>query len=64
MSCIKNKTYEHRLNYLKLTTLKTRRLRDGLIQVFKIIKGFDDLDSNLFFYLNTTNTQGHPRCCY
>lgn len=33
--------YEERLDRLKLTTLKTRRLRGDLIQMFKIIKKTD-----------------------
>jgi len=37
-------TYEDRLNILKITTLKTRRLRGDLIEVFKMFKGFDNLD--------------------
>ena len=35
------KTYEQRLLALKLTTLETRRLRGDLIEMFKILKGFD-----------------------
>jgi len=36
--------YEDRLNILKLTTLEIRRLRGDLIEVFKMFKGFDNLD--------------------
>ena len=35
------KTYEHRLATVNLTTLETRRLRGDLIEMFKILKGFD-----------------------
>jgi len=42
-------TYEDRLNVLKLPTLKTRRLRGDLIDVFKMFQGFDNLDPLLFF---------------
>jgi len=61
-------TYEDRLNILKLTTLETRRLRGDLIEVFKMFKGFDNLDLLMFFELNTVPTRGHslklvkPRC--
>ena len=36
---------------MKLTTLVTRRVRGDLIEVFKIIKGFEDVDSNTFLRL-------------
>jgi len=60
--------YEDRLNILKLSTLETRRLRGDLIEVFKMFKGFDNLDLLMFFELNTAPTRGHflklvkPRC--
>jgi len=68
ISDIKGYTYEERLSFLKLTTLETRRLRGDLIEVFKMFKGFDNLDPLLFFELNTAPTRGHslklvkPRC--
>ena len=40
--------YYDRLKRLKLTTLATRRVRGDLIEVFKIIKGFEEVDSNIF----------------
>ena len=61
--------YEDRLRYVNLTTLETRRLRGDSIEVFKIFKGFDDLDSSNFFDLSQAHTRGHslklikPRCC-
>ena len=33
-----------RLKKLNLTTLETRRLRVDLIQMFKIVKGFDEMN--------------------
>jgi len=47
---LRNCSYENRLEELKLTTLETRRLGGDLIQVFKMFKGFDDVDVHDFFY--------------
>ena len=32
----------------RLTTLETRRLRGDLIEVLKILNGYEDIDSNIF----------------
>ena len=57
---LKDKPYEMRLKLLSLTTLETRRLRGDLIEVFKILKGFDDIDFRRFFVLNNEKrTRGH-----
>ena len=34
---------------LKLTSLVTRRVRGDLSEVFKLIEGFENVDSNFFF---------------
>ena len=45
-------TYEQRLRRLNITTLETRRLRGDIIEVFKIINGFDKgIISNSFICL-------------
>jgi hypothetical protein len=41
--------YTARLKATRLTTLETRRLRSDLLQVFRIIKGIDNIDEGLFF---------------
>ena len=56
---LRDKPYEVRLNRLNLTTLETRRLRGDLIEVFKIFKGFDDIDLGIFFDLSKSRTRGH-----
>lgn len=53
-------SYEDRLRFTELTTLDKRRDRGDLIQVFKIIKGFDNVDYRHFFVVeNNTRTRGH-----
>ena len=42
---LRDLTYEER----GLTTLETRRLRGDQIEVFKILNGYDNIDSNIFF---------------
>jgi len=44
---------------LKLTTLETRRLIGHIIEVFKMFKGFDNLDPLMLFELNIAPTRGH-----
>ena len=57
ISAIKDETYEDRLRYVNLTTLETRRLRGHIIEVFKIFKGFDDLDPGMCFDLSEVDSQ-------
>jgi len=47
---LKNMSYPERLKILGLTTLESRRLRGDLIEVFNIVKGFDNNDRNIFFH--------------
>ena len=42
-------SYSDRLRILGLTTLETRFLRADLIEVFKILKGFENVDPGKFF---------------
>jgi len=56
---ISNKSYEDGLRYLNLTTLETRWLRWNLIEVIKIVKGFDNLDTSKFCELSKAHTRGH-----
>lgn len=51
--------YEERLKELKLTTMETRRIRGDLIQVFRMIKGIDKVDTKSFFTINKSTLRGH-----
>ena len=44
--------YEERLNECGLTTLETRRLRGDKIEMFKILNGYENIESNIFFEIN------------
>lgn len=56
---LKDLPYEERLKNLNLHTLLYRRQRFDLIQIFKIINGFDNIDISKFFTFNDNNTRGH-----
>ena len=52
--------YEERLKECGLTTLETRRLRGGQIEVFKTLNGYENIDSNIFFEIRQIKiTRGH-----
>ncbi len=46
---LRDLSYEERLKDCGLTTLDRRRLRGDQIEVFKIWKGYENIDSNIFF---------------
>ena len=53
-------SYEDRLRITGLTTPEKRRDRGDLIQVFKLIKGFDKVDYRQFFkFASCSRTRGH-----
>ena len=56
---LKNKSYEERLSLLQLTTSETRRKRGDLIQTFKILKKFDNVNSTVWFKSSSTGLRGH-----
>jgi len=53
-------SYEERLKYFNLPSLKYRRYRGDMITTYNIIHGNLHLDQSLFFTRSWTNTRGHP----
>ena len=52
--------YENRLKITGLTSLNDRRTRGDMIEVFKMIKGFNKMDYEQFFKLSgNSKTRGH-----
>ena len=57
---LRDLTYEERLKECGLTTLETRRVRGDQIEVFKILNGYENIDSNIFFEIKESKiTRGH-----
>ena len=58
---LRDLTYEERLKECGLTTLETRRLRGDQTEVFKIVNGYENIDSNIFFFeiKESKITRGH-----
>ena len=46
---LRDQTYEERLKECGLIALETRRLRGDQIEGFKILNGYENIDSNIFF---------------
>ncbi len=61
---LRGTSYEERLVKLGLTTLENRRLRGDMIEVFKIIKGFDNVPVNTLFELSSCSLRGHSLKLY
>ena len=56
----KHYCYEDRLALCRLSTLEGRRLRGDVIQVYKLLQGFDQINYNNFFVLDVyTSRSGH-----
>jgi len=51
--------YEDRLAELDLTTLKMTRLRGDLIEVFKIFRGYYNINSKILFTKSQSNLRDH-----
>ena len=53
ISDIHGQTYEDRLKETGLTSLRERRVRGDLIEVFKVIKGFNNVNREIWFDLQS-----------
>lgn len=59
---LKHLTYPERLKALKLDSLKYRRRRNDILQVYRLFNKIDNLDITDFFVLNDNSvTRGHNR---
>ena len=57
---LKDLEYSEHLYRLKLDSLHFRRRRSDIIQLFKIVKGIDNIDFDMFFKFNKdSRTRGH-----
>ncbi|XP_048853901.1 uncharacterized protein LOC125721830 isoform X1 [Brienomyrus brachyistius] len=57
---LRGMSYEERLLELNLFSLKQRRLRGDMIQVYKILTGLDAVQANSYFSISlNTRTRGH-----
>jgi hypothetical protein len=60
ITSLRNKSYEERLSSLNLFSLEKRRLRGKLIECYKILKGFTNVDpSKLFSIDNSARTRSN-----
>ncbi len=50
-----NLSYEDLLKYTGLTTLRDRRMRGDVIEVFKILKGFSKVNDKTWFKLSANS---------
>ena len=60
ISGLQHLPYEQRLRKLNLTTLEDRRLRGDLIETYKLMNGYEDINPDQFFIRNRQGrTRGH-----
>lgn len=56
---IRNMSYENRLKFLNLTTLESRRTRCDLIQLYKILHGYDKIQTDDIFEIIYSSTRSN-----
>ena len=60
VKALQGKTYPERLKSLGLASLQYRRLRNNLVQTYKIVRDIDIVDKDkLFTIVTDTRTRGH-----
>ena len=57
---LRDLSYKDRLERLAIPSLQSRRLRGDMITVYKLLNGFDKVDSTQFFKKVESKTRGHP----
>ena len=60
----KGMQYDDILRKVGLSTLETRRLHGNLIEVFKILKGFEDIDKSIFLKSSKIKLREHSEKLY
>ena len=63
VSGLEGRSYEERLVECKLTTLEDRRKRGDMIEVFKILKGIEDVDKSNWFTMTNEGAQQSNLLC-
>ena len=58
---MKSLCYADRLKNLGLTSLENRRIRSDLIETYKIINGYYNIDASLFFQFDEGGRRGHSK---
>ena len=60
VKALQGKTYSERLKSLRLPSLQYRRLRNDMVQTYKIVRDIDIVDKDkLFTIVTETRTRGH-----
>ena len=58
MTELSDLSYEERLKHLDLPSLKYRRIRGNLIQIYRLVHDIDDLDQSMFITFSKNITRG------
>ena len=61
---MKSFCYADRLKNLELMSLENRRIRSDLIETYKIINGYYNIDASIFFQFDEGGRRGHSKKLY